>query len=301
MSKFKSAIIRIQSKMCQAWPVASIGGKEKHAYIPYWCLYIWSLWLSLWNRKSFDAVNTFCIFIGYARSGHSLVGSLLDAHPNIVISHEADILGLVDKGFSRSQIFSLILKNSQTFANAGRSWSGYSYRVKNSWQGKFKKILVIGDKKGEGTVRRIKNNLSILKRLEQKVRVRVKFIHIIRNPFDSIGRIHHRRGLSCSQEEVIRDYFDLCATIKRVKLNLNELDLLEMKFEDIIANPLESIKRLCKFFQVDCPKAYSDACSDIIMPVIPKSRDKIKWTPEMINLVNGNIDSFNFFKGYSFN
>jgi len=33
-------------------------------------------------RRHFDAVRTFCLFIGYPRSGHSLVGSLLDAHPD---------------------------------------------------------------------------------------------------------------------------------------------------------------------------------------------------------------------------
>jgi hypothetical protein len=40
-------------------------------------------------------VRSFCLFIGYPRSGHSLVGSLLDAHPDIAIAHEVNVLGLV--------------------------------------------------------------------------------------------------------------------------------------------------------------------------------------------------------------
>ena len=40
-------------------------------------------------------LRSFCLFIGYPRSGHSLLGSLLDAHPDIAIAHEVNALGLV--------------------------------------------------------------------------------------------------------------------------------------------------------------------------------------------------------------
>jgi hypothetical protein len=35
----------------------------------------------------FPDVHAFCLFDGYSRSGHSLVGALLDAHPKITIAH----------------------------------------------------------------------------------------------------------------------------------------------------------------------------------------------------------------------
>ena len=35
-----------------------------------------------------DAVQHFVFFIGYARSSHSIIGSLLDAHPNVVIAKQ---------------------------------------------------------------------------------------------------------------------------------------------------------------------------------------------------------------------
>jgi len=43
----------------------------------------------------FDKVRTYVMFVGYPRSGHSLIGSLLDAHPNVVIAHEMDALQFV--------------------------------------------------------------------------------------------------------------------------------------------------------------------------------------------------------------
>jgi hypothetical protein len=38
------------------------------------------------HADPFADVHAFCLFVGYSRSGHSLVGALLDAHPGITIA-----------------------------------------------------------------------------------------------------------------------------------------------------------------------------------------------------------------------
>lgn len=38
------------------------------------------------KQQDIDSVKKFVFFIGYARSGHSIIASLLDAHPNIVMA-----------------------------------------------------------------------------------------------------------------------------------------------------------------------------------------------------------------------
>ncbi len=40
-------------------------------------------------------LHAFCMFIGYPKSGHSLVGSLLDAHPDMVIAKATNPLALL--------------------------------------------------------------------------------------------------------------------------------------------------------------------------------------------------------------
>ena len=60
----------------------------------------------------FKSVERYCMFIGYTRSGHSLVGSLLDAHPNIIIGHELNALKLFERGVNYQKIYYLLLKNS---------------------------------------------------------------------------------------------------------------------------------------------------------------------------------------------
>src|SRR6185503_2841686 len=59
---------------------------------------------SLKWKRSFRDLDTFCTFIGYPRSGHTLIGSLLYAHPNAIIADELDALRFLQAGFSRNQV-----------------------------------------------------------------------------------------------------------------------------------------------------------------------------------------------------
>jgi len=126
-----------------------------------------SFYGGLKNRDLFDEVKTFCVFFGYSRSGHSQIGSLLDSHPNMLMAHEVDALKYFYFEFGRNQIFQLILENSSAFTKSGRQWNYYSYRVPNQWQGKFKDLQVIGDKKGEGTTLRFKKAPFLLQNLQK--------------------------------------------------------------------------------------------------------------------------------------
>jgi hypothetical protein len=71
--------------------------------------YVLSCRAALRQKKRFENVGTYFMFIGYPRSGHSLIGSLLDAHPNIVCAHELGVLRYLLCRFRRDQIFSLLL------------------------------------------------------------------------------------------------------------------------------------------------------------------------------------------------
>ncbi len=49
-------------------------------------------------------LERFCFFIGYARSGHTLVATLLNAHRQVMIAHELDAIRFVRHGFRRAQL-----------------------------------------------------------------------------------------------------------------------------------------------------------------------------------------------------
>jgi hypothetical protein len=119
---------------------------------------------SAWAR-----VETFVVFIATARSGHTLIGSLIDAHPDAVVANEADILGKFldrrrhpapDGQFaSRDSIFAHLVSNSMRCGMVGRMQTGYNYSVPGMWNGQWRcGIRVLGDKKGAAMAEEIQND-----------------------------------------------------------------------------------------------------------------------------------------------
>ena len=107
------------------------------------------------------------MFIATAHSGHSLVGSLLDAHPMMLVANEDDIfsryLGHPGNGYprtpleTRDKIFDSIFSNSLKCALYSRWQHTYNYTVPHGWGGHWMpgKLTVIGDKKGGTTSSRL--------------------------------------------------------------------------------------------------------------------------------------------------
>jgi hypothetical protein len=110
--------------------------------------YCWSSLPGTMMKADFNAAKTFCFFVGYPRSGHSLIGSLLDAHPRLVIAHELAFTRYLKWGFSRRQILKLIARNTEVESGQGRTSTGYDYGVPGQWQGRWEQMECIGDKSG---------------------------------------------------------------------------------------------------------------------------------------------------------
>ena len=168
-----------------------------------------------------DGVKKFVLFVGYPHSGHSIVGTILDAHPHIVMAHEFML-------FERSPIFSepqspnwtqnlfnVLYQDSHLDASNGtrlKTNKGYSLSIDGLWQGRFDKhIDVIGDKSG-GTVTNVFmfNKADFFFKysaLMSRLPVSIKVIHVMRNPFDMIAtsaifsKIHKDRDILRNQEK----------------------------------------------------------------------------------------------------
>jgi len=138
------------------------------------------------------------------------------------MAHELNALRYFERGFSKKRIYHLLLRSSQRHVATGRNDTKYSYEVPNQWQGKFKSIKVIGDKKGSGTNRVFQDNGDILRILKDKVEVPIKFIHVSRNPYDNISTIVSKKNRT--MEDAIASYFRKCKTIADLKTKINEED-----------------------------------------------------------------------------
>jgi hypothetical protein len=237
-------------------------------------------------------------FIGYPRSGHSLVGSLLDAHPDIVIAHELDALERIERSCEKLALWSAILENSRALAATGRQWEEYSYGVPGQWNGRFRDLRVLGDKKGGRSTLRLGERPELLEALRRTVQVRCQFIHVIRNPYDNISTISRRRGTELA--EAIDDYFGRCEIVGRIRAQLSPPDWYDLQHEELVANPAEELTKLCRFLEQRCDPQYLLDCSRIVFAFAHRSRHEAPWTPELISRVLERLARFNFLQGYTF-
>jgi hypothetical protein len=249
--------------------------------------------------SEFQDIETYCVFIGYPRSGHSLIGSLLDAHPDMVFSNELNALRHIKYKFNREQLYYLILKNSQNFSLNGRSHTGYSYKVDNQWQGRYRKIKVIGDKRGSGSIKKLFYRPDLLDLLQKKIRQNIKFIHVMRNPFDNISTMFVKSS-QLKLEGSIDYYFFLADEITKLKKNIPPDDIYELRHETFILKPKESLTGLTNFLGVEAEESYLESCTKILFKNPKKTRHNAPWTDELIARVNRQISDYPFLSGYTF-
>jgi hypothetical protein len=239
------------------------------------------------------------MFVGYPRSGHSLVGALLDAHPHMIIAHEADVLKYLRAGFGRRQIYSLLLERSREFAQSGSVWSGYSYKVPNQWNGRFEKLRIIGDKKGGSSTRRLTSHPELLDRLRNTLKMRLKLIHVVRNPYDNISTIC-RRSRDHDLSASIEFYFSQCETNARIKRQVDSNDFIDVRLESVIEDPRRCVTELCRFLGVEAARDYVEACSSIVFSSPHQSRRDVEWSDALKDRVRAQIDRFPFLHGYRY-
>ena len=250
------------------------------------------------NRVIFSKVKTFCMFIGYPRSGHSLISSLIDAHPNALIGHRTDALQFFEKNEELQNILFLLLRNSQRFAQKGRKLTRYQYHVPEQWQGRFQELNVIGDQEGRMTTNRLGANPALLNDLMAIQDFSVKFIHVIRNPYDNISSwaIRTKRTL----EYTTQRYFALCRIVRTVREQLDAEHLIEVHHEPFLKNPETHLSHLCQFLELETNANYINNCKAIISKQPKQSRYLVGWSESHIKFVEKEIREFDFLREYSF-
>lgn len=266
---------------------------------PYIKTLLWSLKKS--NRHAFDHVNTYCMFVGYPRSGHSFVGSLLDAHPNMIISHELDALSFLRRGFQWRKIFSLILMRSRLLARTDGLGKEKLKPVPNQWNGRFRELLVIGDKKGGRSTRILLSQPELFDLLLKVMPVPVKFIHIVRNPFDNVATIEKRSVHTKRNTDEAIDYYQLhLESITTLKDRLPPESIIDIRHEDLILDSQRTLGKICTFLGLSSTNDYLSDCEGRIFKKPNLTRMNINWTPGHKQRVEQLIKQHAFLASYSF-
>jgi hypothetical protein len=258
------------------------------------------------RRQAADlrGARTFVTFLGHARSGHSIVGALLDAHPQVVLSDELDALRYVAGGFGRDRVLALCLKvardqHRRARRKRGRAGSVYSYAVPGQWQGRHHDLRVIGDSDAGRSVHRLDGDPAFLERLRGTMApLELRFIHVVRNPYDNIGTMMLRSGRTF--ESAIERYFGNWAAIERLRHRLPVGAIHTIRHEDLVTSPQAQLAALCAFLDVPAPEPYLEAAAGILFRGPSHTRREVTWTAEQRRAIDAGIADHEGLTGYAF-
>lgn len=286
------------------------------------------------SQEDVDGVEKFVFFIGYARSGSSIIASMMDSHPNMIISHESKEFHKVwlqapRENITKSSLFNLLYQSSYKDAARGvrsayaSGRKGYFLGTGSLWQGRFSKLSVIGDKQAGRTTMFYASFRSQFEKkyrlLMDVVKVPIYVIHVVRNPFDIIAtRLTFSDGpgaphqlLNSSSPHPARQYntsaiiikvervFALAKAVQDMIKAFN-LTVLHVHAEELVRDPKGTIQSICNFLLLDCSADYLQQCQDKAFTSVSRTRDLVVWSRGMRSFVQNRMMDFSFFHGYSF-
>ena len=252
-------------------------------------------WAARADADLFAEVERFCLFVGFPRSGGSLTGALLDAHPDMAIAHELGALRKIDQGFSRTALYAALMKAERKFAANGSVNEGDAFVVPGQWQGRVRRLRVIGDKHAQSTSNWLSADPGLLQRLAVTVEVPVRVVVVVRHPSDTIARIARRGSMPVTDAAERYDRF-----ARAVEGAVAEVGsgALVVHHEDTVADPGAQLRRLAAFLEVDAPDDWVEACTGLVLPSPRLARDEVDWTPAESQQVAEMIGRFAFLQRY---
>ena len=272
-----------------------------------------------------DGVKIFVFFVGHPCSGHSIVGSLINGHPHMVVSNEFTVF---QKLSSRSlaptkpEIFNVLWNFDRRTGSRTEDVKGYTLTVDGLYEGKYvDHIDVIGDKRGDRTIQLFidhPSKWSSVYNILKSLNVTLKVIHVIRNPYDNIASLiflsddktysifknikHSNKTYTFNSNytaKLIKTYFQYHQAIVSVKKQYN-LDIIEIHGKDLILDPKGTLLRLCNRLGVTCSDDYLEKCSKKIYKDESRTRHLLNWTKQQLELIEQNIKKYSCLKGYTF-
>jgi hypothetical protein len=171
--------------------------------------------------------------------------------------------------------------------------------VPNQWQGRFRRLRVIGDKRGGTSIRKLTSRPHLLARLRERIGLPLRFVHVVRNPFDNVATIH-RRGRSRDLARSIDHYLGMVSGVERLLAGLAPGESLDVRHDELLVDPRRELGRLAAFLGVDAPDDWLRDCASIVWQAPSRTRDEIEWPTALRERVAKEIERVPFLAGYAF-
>ena len=262
------------------------------------------------QSETLSGLSVWCSFLSCERSGHSLVAALLDAHPEVVLSSEYQILDHFIWGFRREAIAAILIEDVKTLpfnrsrVHGGARNAGYTYSVESQWQGRFRTLRVLGDKNGSGDTHRFARRPWLIGRIEETMQVPVRIVHMYRNPYDVIATIARRNATRSTRPISISEALTEVRALTEIHANMIRQrgpgKIYSLKFETFLNAPQQELRSVLEWLGPTVDQDYLQACAAICFATENITRHKVEWTPKQLSGVALMIEGTPFLRGYTY-
>ncbi|KAL9984583.1 hypothetical protein ACROYT_G006893 [Oculina patagonica] len=286
--------------------------------------------------EEYKTVDTLLLFVGYPRSRHTLLSALLDGHPHIVLANEYSVFSRISKGQTftdRNKMVDELVTSSKQFLERGGkgkvmqgslgNTTNFGFYMEGYWQGTYDRyIKVIGDKTAWYTAL-VFRDLSkdsvkrLIDNIENDYKVKVKFIHLIRNPFDIVSTITLRRTRQQEGGARFSDHSEKLDDPKLLQQSISRLSrwvegsaiareildrdtILDVNGLELVQKPVETMATICQFIGISCSEDFLQACAKVVDPKPSITRHYVVWPQELLDQVYSMINTYPFLSHYTF-
>ena len=228
-------------------------------------------------KKTKDLIDKdLLLFVGSPRTGSTLLGQIINYHPNCLVSNEVrfankviesdkDINTILNEIYNEAMDqYEQSLENDKKFGKTidtyQPKWKSMTHLL-NKDSFKKKDITLLGDKKAGGLAKVYMKNGDLTIGFFNKNK-NIKLIQIIRHPIDSSKSLMKSHG--------VKTLNDACDYILKTTIAGNELiqstenDSYQIYYEDLLQNPEDELKNLFKFLKIKLESEWINGIKTIL-------------------------------------
>jgi hypothetical protein len=243
----------------------------------------------------FKSLKSFLLIIGNARSGSTILGSVINSHPQAIIANETKSSGVFWNKIPKDEILADIKSNVSKQNCSVDLKSGYKPIPKVNTPDRVQ-LLIMGDKIWNPATLILHGKNELKQQLSNTLGLPIYLLHAIRNPFDVIATMHLRSGASIADRT--EWYFMHCEAVKVIKSRCTPSEFLHVYHEDLITNPDSEIRSICCFLNLPVNLNHLEVVKQSLYRIPNESRYSVQWSKDEWHTILKRMENFKFLHKY---
>ncbi len=230
---------------------------------------------------AWPALERYFLIVGHPRSGSTLLAALLDAHEQIGVAHEGEILRVAVDGGSRRSLLARTGHHCVEFRRLGFEWEGYSYRIGDD-QGRPAGCRVLGDKSAGRAADLLVDRPDAVEVLESIIGLPVHVVVLERNPMDVVATMLRKGGAHLHERDVIDRHRRRVEAVTALRAR-RPLATQVIHHVELCADPARALTEVLGALRVPPSAEYLEAAVRAVDPTPSRTSLARDWDRETLD------------------